>query len=108
MHNHTKWTRAQLDKPDVDVIYDHLRLPYAGVGRPHCPECGEPVERQTPQQIVDRLLAQGDGVRVQVLARWSTGRFIRSPGRRRWTGAGSTRSTWSWTGSRCRRVRDSD
>lgn len=59
---------GQLDKPDVDVIYDHLRPLYAGVGRPHCPECGEPVERRTPQRIVDRLLAQGDGVRVQVPA----------------------------------------
>ncbi|MDT0542909.1 MULTISPECIES: excinuclease ABC subunit UvrA [Streptomyces] len=87
---------GQLDKPDVDVIeglspaiaidqktssrnprstvgtitevYDHLRLLYARIGRPHCPECGEPVSRQTPQRIVDRLLAEDEGTRFQVLA----------------------------------------
>ncbi|MFD5749102.1 excinuclease ABC subunit UvrA [Streptomyces sp. NPDC127033] len=87
---------GQLDKPDVDSVegispsipidqkttgrnprstvgtltevYDFLRLLYARVGRPHCPECGEPITRQTPQRIVDRLLAYDEGVRLQVLA----------------------------------------
>ena len=87
---------GQMDKPDVDFIeglspavsidqkstsrnprstvgtitevYDYLRLLYARVGRPHCPVCGKPIARQTPQQIVDQLLALGEGVRFQVLA----------------------------------------
>ncbi|MGW0945425.1 excinuclease ABC subunit UvrA [Streptomyces sp. NPDC002623] len=87
---------GQLDKPDVDAVeglspaiaidqkttsrnprstvgtitevYDHLRLLYARIGRPHCPECGEPVSRQTPQRIVDLLLAEEEGTRFQVLA----------------------------------------
>ena len=87
---------GQMDKPDVDFIeglspavsidqkstsrnprstvgtiteiYDYLRLLYARAGRPHCPVCGEPITRQTPQQIVDRLLALPEGTRFQVLA----------------------------------------
>ncbi|PVE09172.1 excinuclease ABC subunit A [Streptomyces scopuliridis RB72] len=87
---------GQLDKPDVDAIeglspaiaidqktssrnprstvgtitevYDHLRLLYARIGHPHCPECGEPVSRQTPQRIVDLLLDEEEGTRFQVLA----------------------------------------
>ncbi|MEU6608442.1 excinuclease ABC subunit UvrA [Streptomyces shenzhenensis] len=87
---------GQLDKPDVDAIeglspaiaidqrttgrnprstvgtitevYDHLRLLYARIGRPHCPECGAPVRRQTPQRIVDMLLGEDEGTRFQVLA----------------------------------------
>jgi excinuclease ABC subunit A len=87
---------GQMDKPDVDFIeglspavsidqkstnrnprstvgtitevYDYLRLLFARAGRPHCPECGEPISRQTPQQIVDRLLALPEGTRYQVLA----------------------------------------
>ncbi|MFE2749229.1 excinuclease ABC subunit UvrA [Streptomyces scopuliridis] len=87
---------GQLDKPDVDAIeglspaiaidqktssrnprstvgtitevYDHLRLLYARIGHPHCPECGEPVSRQTPQRIVDLLLDEDEGTRFQVLA----------------------------------------
>ena len=87
---------GQMDKPDVDFIeglspavsidqkstsrnprstvgtitevYDYLRLLYARAGRPHCPICGEPISRQSPQQIVDRLLALPDGTRFQVLA----------------------------------------
>jgi len=38
------------------------------VGQPHCPICGEPISRQTPQQIVDRVLAMDEGTRFQVLA----------------------------------------
>jgi excinuclease ABC subunit A len=87
---------GQMDKPDVDFIeglspavsidqkstsrnprstvgtitevYDYLRLLYARIGHPHCPECGQPIARQTPQQIVDQLLGLGEGVRFQVLA----------------------------------------
>ncbi|CAI9415079.1 excinuclease ABC subunit UvrA [Nocardioides sp. T2.26MG-1] len=87
---------GQMDKPDVDFIeglspavsidqkstsknprstvgtitevYDYLRLLYARAGRPHCPTCGAPIERQTPQQIVDRILTLEEGRRFQVLA----------------------------------------
>ena len=87
---------GQLDKPDVDFIeglspavsidqkstsrnprstvgtitevYDYLRLLYARIGRPHCPECGRPIGRQTPQAIVDRVLELPEGTRFQVLA----------------------------------------
>ena len=87
---------GQMDKPDVDFIeglspavsidqkstnrnprstvgtitevYDYLRLLYARIGRPHCPICGEPITKQTPQQIVDHILALGEGIRFQVLA----------------------------------------
>ncbi len=87
---------GQMDKPDVDFIeglspavsidqkstsrnprstvgtitevYDYLRLLFARAGRAHCPECGERISRQTPQQIVDRILAMPEGSRFQVLA----------------------------------------
>src|SRR6201986_2893473 len=87
---------GQMDKPDVDLIeglspavsidqkstsknprstvgtitevYDYLRLLYARAGRPHCPTCGAPISRQTPQQIVDRVLTLEEGARFQVLA----------------------------------------
>src|SRR5205809_4893313 len=87
---------GQMDKPDVDFIeglspaisidqksasrnprstvgtitevYDYLRLLYARIGVPHCPNCGELVSRQTPQQIVDRILELPEGTRFQVLA----------------------------------------
>ncbi|MGN6780887.1 MAG: excinuclease ABC subunit UvrA [Marmoricola sp.] len=87
---------GQMDKPDVDFIeglspavsidqkstsknprstvgtitevYDYLRLLYARAGRPHCPVCGAPIERQTPQQIVDRVLQLPEGTRFQLLA----------------------------------------
>ncbi len=87
---------GQMDKPDVDFIeglspavsidqkstsrnprstvgtitevYDYLRLLFARIGHPHCPICGEPISRQTPQQIVDRVLEMPDGTRFQVLA----------------------------------------
>ncbi|MBW2284802.1 MAG: excinuclease ABC subunit UvrA [Deltaproteobacteria bacterium] len=86
----------QMDKPDVDAIeglspaiaigqrtagknprstvgtateiYDYLRVLFARVGRPHCPECGLEIASQTTQQIVDRILALPEGTRVQVLA----------------------------------------
>jgi excinuclease ABC subunit A len=87
---------GQMDKPDVDFIeglspaisidqksasrnprstvgtitevYDYLRLLFARIGVPHCPECGAEVTRQTPQQIVDRILEMPEGTRFQVLA----------------------------------------
>ncbi|MET0903343.1 MAG: excinuclease ABC subunit UvrA, partial [Acidimicrobiales bacterium] len=87
---------GQMDKPDVDFIeglspaisidqksasrnprstvgtitevYDYLRLLYARIGVPHCPECGAQITRQTPQQIVDRILELPEGTRFQVLA----------------------------------------
>ncbi|HEX5493097.1 MAG TPA: excinuclease ABC subunit UvrA, partial [Mycobacteriales bacterium] len=87
---------GQMDKPDVDFIeglspavsidqkstsrnprstvgtitevYDYLRLLYARIGHPHCPKCGRPISRQTPQQIVDRILEMPEGTRFQVLA----------------------------------------
>jgi excinuclease ABC subunit A len=87
---------GQMDKPDVDFIeglspavsidqkstsrnprstvgtitevYDYLRLLYARIGRPHCPVCGQLIARQTPQQIVDRVLELEAGARFQVLA----------------------------------------
>jgi len=87
---------GQMDKPDVDFIeglspaisidqksasrnprstvgtiteiYDYLRLLYARVGIPHCPKDGTTVSRQTPQQIVDRVLKLPEGTRFQVMA----------------------------------------
>ena len=87
---------GQMDKPDVDFIeglspavsidqkstnrnprstvgtitevYDYLRLLFARIGHPHCPKCGRPISRQTPQQIVDRVLEMDEGQRFQVLA----------------------------------------
>jgi excinuclease ABC subunit A len=52
----------------ITEVYDYLRLLFARAGRPHCPVCGEPVMRQTPQQIVDRLMELPEGTRFQVLA----------------------------------------
>ena len=49
-------------------MYDYLRLLYARIGRPHCPICGRPIARQSPQQIVDRVLELAEGTRFQVLA----------------------------------------
>src|SRR6266545_6836161 len=52
----------------VTEIYDYLRLLYARVGKPHCPRCGRPVAKQTPDQIVDQVHALPEGTRFQVLA----------------------------------------
>jgi excinuclease ABC subunit A len=52
----------------VTEIYDYLRLLFARVGEPYCHQCGRPIARQTVQQIVDQILAQPSGTRVQVLA----------------------------------------
>lgn len=52
----------------ITEVYDYLRLLYARAGTPHCPTCGERVARQTPQQIVDQVLAMPEGTRFLVLA----------------------------------------
>jgi len=52
----------------VTEIYDYLRLLYARIGVPHCPECGRKVERQTIDQIVDKVLALDSGSKILVLA----------------------------------------
>ena len=58
----------------VTEIYDYLRLLFARVGHPHCLVCGEPISRQTPQQIVDQVLELDEGTRFQVLAPMVRGR----------------------------------
>ena len=52
----------------VTEIYDYMRLLWARVGRPHCPRCGRPIERQTVRQIVDATLAYPPGARLLLLA----------------------------------------
>ena len=52
----------------ITEIYDYLRLLYASVGTPHCPNCGRPISRQTADQIVQRILQLGTGERVTVMA----------------------------------------
>ncbi len=52
----------------VTEIYDYLRLLYARVGTPHCYNCGDPIARQTPQEIVDTILGLPEGSRIQILA----------------------------------------
>lgn len=52
----------------VTEVYDYLRLLFARVGQPHCPECGDPIAQQTPQQIVDSILEMGEGARLMLLA----------------------------------------
>ena len=87
---------GQMDKPDVDAIeglspaisidqkttsknprstvgtvteiYDYLRLLWARVGIPHCPKCGKEIQKQTIDQIVDRVEALGEGTRFVVLS----------------------------------------
>ncbi|MCD8255546.1 MAG: excinuclease ABC subunit UvrA [Oscillospiraceae bacterium] len=87
---------GQMDKPDVDYIeglspaisidqkttsrnprstvgtvteiYDYLRLLWARIGIPHCPKCGREIQRQTVDQIVDRIFELGEGAKIQLLA----------------------------------------
>ncbi len=87
---------GQMDKPDVDYIeglspaisidqkttsrnprstvgtvteiYDYLRLLFARVGHPHCPDCGKPIAQQTVDQIVDRLMEFPERTKLQILA----------------------------------------
>src|SRR5881227_882728 len=58
----------------VTEIYDYLRLLYARVGTPHCPNCGRPVQRQSPGQIADIVLAWPVGARIEVRAPLVQGR----------------------------------
>ena len=52
----------------VTEVYDYLRLLFARIGQPHCPQCGDPISQQTPQQIVNAVLKMGEGVRLLILA----------------------------------------
>ena len=52
----------------VTEIYDYMRLLFARIGHPHCYNCGQPIERQTPQQIVDTVLGMPEGTRIQILS----------------------------------------
>ena len=52
----------------VTEIYDYLRLLFARIGAPHCPECGRPIERQTTDQVADKVLARAQGRRALALA----------------------------------------
>jgi excinuclease ABC subunit A len=52
----------------VTEIYDYLRLLWARIGVPHCPECGEEITGQTQEQIVDRLMTLEDGTKFMVMA----------------------------------------
>lgn len=52
----------------VTEVYDYLRLLYARVGQPHCPECGEPIAQQTATQIVDSIMEMPEGTRLLILA----------------------------------------
>ncbi|MDH5235339.1 MAG: excinuclease ABC subunit UvrA, partial [Gemmatimonadota bacterium] len=58
----------------VTEIYDYLRLLYARAGTPHCPNCGRAVERQTPAQIADQVLAWPKGTKIEILSPLVRGR----------------------------------
>ena len=63
----------------VTEIFDYLRLLFARTGTPHCPNCGEVIQRQTPQEIVDQIMAMEPGTKFQVLApvvRTRKGEFV--------------------------------
>ncbi len=55
-------------------IYDYLRLLFARVGVPHCPECGRVIEKQTTDQVTDKVIAAGEGKRAQIMAPVVVGR----------------------------------
>jgi excinuclease ABC subunit A len=52
----------------VTEIYDYLRLLYARIGHPHCPQCGEPISQQSAEQIIDAVMAFPEGTKVQILS----------------------------------------
>lgn len=58
----------------VTEIYDYLRLLYARIGEVHCPECGALIDKQTVDQIVDKITARGEGTRVLIEAPVARGR----------------------------------
>jgi excinuclease ABC subunit A len=99
---------GQMDKPDVDYIeglspaisidqkttsknprstvgtvteiYDYLRLLFARIGKPHCPNCGKEVSRQTVDQMVDTIMKLPERTRIQILApvvRGRKGEFVK-------------------------------
>ncbi len=57
----------------VTEIHDYLRVLFARVGRPHCPQCGQEIKSQTVQQIVDQVMSLPPGTRLQVLSPVSPG-----------------------------------
>ena len=87
---------GQMDKPDVDLIeglspaisidqktrshnprstvgtvteiYDYLRLLYARIGNPHCPQCGDPISQQSAEQIIDLVMGMPAGTKIQIMA----------------------------------------
>ena len=63
----------------VTEIYDYLRLLFARVGTPHCPECGRVIERQTTDQVADKVLAAGEGRRALCWHRWCAGEKASTP-----------------------------
>jgi excinuclease ABC subunit A len=58
----------------ITETYDHLRLLFARVGHPHCPQCGREIASQTVQQIVDSIQRIEDGSRIMIMAPLVTGR----------------------------------
>src|SRR5512139_1362933 len=52
----------------ITEIYDYLRLLFARIGHPHCPQCGREIQQQSSEQIVDAVTALPDGSRIMVLA----------------------------------------
>ena len=52
----------------VTEIYDYFRLLYARIGIPHCPKCGKIIERQTVDQMVDKIISLPEGTKIQLLA----------------------------------------
>ncbi len=64
----------------VTEIYDYIRLLYARIGIPHCPNCGKRIEKQTIDQIVDNIMTLEEGTKIQVLApvvRGRKGEFVK-------------------------------
>ena len=64
----------------VTEIYDYIRLLYANIGVPYCPNCGKKIEKQSIDQIVDNIMALEEGTRIQILApvvRGRKGEFIK-------------------------------
>ena len=64
----------------VTEIYDYIRLLYARIGVPYCPNCGKKIEKQTIDQIIDSILELEEGTRIQVLApivRGRKGEFVK-------------------------------
>ncbi|MFA5104405.1 MAG: excinuclease ABC subunit UvrA [Candidatus Margulisiibacteriota bacterium] len=58
----------------ITEIYDYLRLLFANIGIPHCPNCGKKIEKQSPTQIVDRILDSKNGQKIQILSPVVSGR----------------------------------